>query len=154
MSEISPQLFFCLLGLVLIGIELVVFQLSVIWLLFIGTGALVASGLGWLLGWQDWTYLTATFVIASALVTLVLYRPLRRWQQQPGPIAGNDAIGQQVQVKVAIAPGEQGKVSWSGTDWPAVLDDENGSLQSGERAYILAVTGIRLTVSKTPPERA
>ncbi len=154
MFDMSPPLFFCLLGLVLIGIELVVFQLSVVWLLFIGSGALAASALGWALGWQDWTLLTAAFVVLSVVITALLYRPLKRWQQQPGAIAGNDAIGQQVLVKSPIEPGQQGKVMWSGSEWPAELGEHEEALGAGERAYILAVSGIRLRVSKRPPGAA
>ncbi|MDX1451936.1 MAG: NfeD family protein [Oleiphilaceae bacterium] len=149
--EISPVLFFCLAGLVLIGIELVVFQLSVVWLLFIGSGALLASGLGWLLDWNDWTTLTAAFVIASVVITALLYRPLKRWQDKPGPIAGNDAIGQQVRLKTEITPGGEGKVMWSGSEWTAVLNSNAPrALAAGESGYIEAVSGIKLFITHTP----
>ncbi len=154
MFDMSPVLFFCLAGLVLIGVELVVFQLSVVWLLFIGLGALAASGLGWLLGWEDWTLMTATFVVASGVLTALLYRPLKRWQDHPGPIAGNDAIGQLVKVKTTLQPGHEGKVLWSGSEWNARLaEGVNATLSVEDEAYITAISGIRLTVAPTPPNK-
>ncbi len=156
----TPVLFFCLLGLALVALELIVFQLSVFWLLFIGSGALLASGLGWLLGIEDWSILIAFFVVASALLTLALYRPLKRWQNAASPIAGNDAIGQEVRVVSAISANQAGAVQWSGSEWPAALADDNSDddsvsagelsgvvLAPGDKAYIVKLEGIRLFVS-------
>lgn len=148
----TPALFFCLLGLVLVAVELVIFQLSVFWMLFIGTGALLAAAALYLLNIQDWTIAVSLFVVSSAVVTFVGYQPLKRWQAQKSPLAGNDAIGQSVKVLTEITRDQPGKVTWSGVEWNAELCATQGrSILPGEPAYIVELTGIRLIVASQRP---
>lgn len=146
MIEVTPFLFFIILGTLLIGAELLIFNLSVFWFLFIGAGAIGAAMVAWLMPETSWVFATSAFVILSAIVSLLLYKPLQRWQQTPSSMAGNDTIGQTVDVLTAIQPNQSGKVNWSGVDWEATLAENSQALAQGDKAEIVSVKGIVLVV--------
>jgi membrane protein implicated in regulation of membrane protease activity len=144
----SPTLFFLLLGLVFLGIELLIMQLSVFWFMFFGLGAFIASASGVLMPELSWTASLAIFLIGSIAVSAALYPVLKKWQNKPGAIAGNDAIGQSVKVVEAISADQAGTVTWSGTDWAAELADGEAAFESGSTAKIRKLEGIRLLVGR------
>ena len=144
----SPTLFFLLLGLAFLGIELLIMQLSVFWFMFFGLGAFIASASGVLMPELSWTASVAIFLIASIAVSAALYPVLKKWQDKPGAIAGNDAIGQSVKVVEAISTDQAGTVNWSGTDWAAELADGEDPFESGSIAKIRKLEGIRLLVGR------
>lgn len=148
MLDSSPFIFYLVLGVALLAAELLIFQLSVFWLLFIGIGALVASLVAWFIPEASWFLTTTVFVVASIFISVLLYKPLKKWQNKPGVIAGNDAIGQSVKVVAAIHSENDGKVSWSGVDWLAELAEGSPSLEAGDTALIDSVKGIKLRVKK------
>ena len=152
MSSLSPFLFFLVLGVALLALELVVFQFTSFWLFFIGVGALVAAAWAWAAPASGLPTLLAVFVIASLAVTAMLLKPLRRWQAQPSGMEDNNAVGQRVKVVSAIGPNQPGKVFWSGSDWPADLaDGDQQAIAAGSHATVVEVSGIRLLVSATGP---
>lgn len=139
---------FLVVGVGLLAIELLVFQFTTFWLFFVGLGALVAAAYAWLL--QDAGYLSTTlvFVVASGVITALLFSPLRKWQSQSvAGMAGNNAVGQRVEVTRSISDGQPGLANWSGSEWQAELaDGESGAIPAGDRARVVAVEGIRLLV--------
>ena len=143
---ITPFAFYLILGACLIAAELLIFQISIFWFLFIGLGAMFAALTIILVPGTSWLLATTVFVIASTLVALGLYRPLKRWQNKPGALAGNNAIGQKVRILEAVTDRQPGKVSWSGTDWRAELAANSQPLQLGDIAVIVEVNGICLLV--------
>lgn len=148
MSDLTPALFFCLAGLALVAAELLIFQLSVFWFLFIGAGALLASGILYVLQIEDWTLAMALFAVSSIVVTALGYRPLKRMQLSRTSMHGNDAIGQSVRVLATISPAQDGVVHWSGADWQArLVPGQNQPIGPGEPAFIHAVQGIHLIIS-------
>ncbi len=149
MLTFSPFTFYLVLAIALIAIELIVFQFSLFWMLFIGLGALVATLTAFLIPSASWLLVTATFVISSVVISIVLYRPLRNWQEKPSSLAGHDAIGQRVEVIETVTADKAGKVIWSGTDWRAELDKNSEEIQPGDRAIIVDMEGIRLTIKKS-----
>ena len=146
--DISPAMFYLIIAVVLIGAELVIMQFSVFWFLFFGIGALVASIVGWALPDLSWFLLTVIFLAASIATTLALYPMLRKWQNKPAPIAGNDAIGQSVKVIKAISAESQGEVAWSGSKWPAQVENTDDVFNADDTAVIRRLEGIRLIVGK------
>ncbi len=147
MGAVTPFLFYLIAAVILIVLELLVFQLSVFWLLFLGAGALAAAALSYVYADAGWILTTAVFVLSTAVIAMVAYRPLKRWQSRPGEMPGNDAIGQQVVVLSDIGPGAAGTVQWSGTDWRAELDTSaDAVLEKGSTATIIRLEGITLTV--------
>ena len=81
-------------------------------------------------------------------MALLLYPILRKWQAKPGPIAGNDAIGQRVVVLKTISRDKNGQVQWSGSTWNAELADGEKEIAVGEPAVIIKLEGIRLFVGR------
>jgi membrane protein implicated in regulation of membrane protease activity len=148
MAAITPFWLFLIVGCALLATELLVFQFTTFWLFFVGLGALCAAVFAWLAGGAGFISTTAVFVIASALITALLYTPIRRWQSAPTTISDNNAIGQRVVVSERIQPGVAGLVSWSGTDWQAELaSGQSGDLNTGDTARVVAIEGIRLIVA-------
>ncbi len=143
----SPAFMFLLIALGLVATELLIMQFSVFWFLFFGIGALVTSLVCWLLPELGWTAAWGLFFVSSLLTSFVLFRPLRRWQAQPSPLAGNDAIGQIGDVIEAIEAGGEGKVSWSGAEWPARAESGE-TFAVGDKATIRALDGISLIVGR------
>lgn len=146
MAELGPFLFFLLLGGALITAELLIFNFSVFWFLFIGIGAVVAALLAWMVPGVGWLYSSLTFVVASTITSLALYSPLKKWQQKPSAMAGNDALGQEVDVTTEISAEKNGKVLWSGSSWEAKLAEGSAPLKAGDHAEIVKISGIILTV--------
>lgn len=150
MSMFSPAIVFLVLGVALVSIEIVAFQLSVFWVMFIGLGALAAAATGFVLPQLGWAGTGASFVIYSLVITVVLLRPLRKWQNKAASLPGNDAIGQQVRVTQAITAETPGQVSWSGARWNAQLAPscEDKPIAAGASARIAQVEGITLYVDQ------
>lgn len=147
MADITPFWLFLAVGVALLATELLVFQFTTFWLFFVGLGALCAAVFAWLAGGAGYISTTAVFAIASALITALLYTPIRRWQSAPTALQDNNAVGQRVSVSETIQPGKAGKVIWSGTDWQAELARGNSEgIDAGESARVVAVEGIRLIV--------
>lgn len=143
----NPFWLFLIVGVVLVAIELLVFQLTTFWLFFVGLGALVAAAYAWLSGDVTYVGTVAVFLVASVAITALLYAPIRRWQNKPSAMSDNNAVGQQVTVKQPISANSAGSVSWSGSDWQAELaDGESNTLNSGQSATVVKVEGIRLFV--------
>ncbi|MFT6407163.1 MAG: hypothetical protein ACJAQ6_000573 [Arenicella sp.] len=147
MTEISPAVFYLTLAVILIGAELLILQLSVFWFLFFGIGALITAVVSWFIP-LTWLVSTSIFLLSSLAMALLLYPILRKWQAKPGPIAGNDAIGQRVVVLKAISQGKNGRVQWSGSKWNAELADGEDEIAVGEPAVIVKLEGIRLFVGR------
>ena len=147
MAAATPFFFYLIAAIILIVLELLVFQLSVFWLLFLGAGALAAAAVAFVYQDAGWILTTAVFVLSTAVIAFIAYRPLKRWQSRPGKMPGNDAIGQQVVVLSDIGPGAAGTVQWSGTDWRAELEASTDVvLAKGSTATIIGLEGITPTV--------
>ncbi len=146
--NISPALFYLLVALGFVGIELLIMQFSFFWFLFFGIGAFVAALAGWLMPGLSFAAVSAVFLVASVLTTALLYPRLKQWQARPGVMPGNDAIGQATKVVKPISEQADGKVFWSGTEWPAQLAQGEAPLAEGETAHIRRLEGIRLIVGR------
>lgn len=143
----TPFSLFFALAVLLLAVELLVLQLSVFWVAFFGLGALVAAITAYFFPALDWGEITAVFVVASAVICIALFKPLRKWQSGPAAAAGNDAIGQRVSVLKTVSLGAAGQVHWSGTDWRAELaEGETGEIKEGSEAEIVALSGISLYI--------
>ena len=150
----TPFLFFLIIAVVLIVLEVAIFQFAIFWSLFIGLGALIAALAAMVYPSLSWLLSTAIFVFSSALICIALYRPLKNWQNTPSQQPGHDAVGQMVKVTEDISENSPGKVHWSGADWSAYLSEKDRTkLSKGDTVYIESMEGIRLKVSKSKTNR-
>ena len=146
----NPFWLFLVAGVSLLAVEMLVFQFTTFWLFFIGLGALVAAAFAWVSADATFLLTTLVFVLASVVITAVLFAPLRKWQKQPSGISGNNAIGQKVVVKDSISRDTPGVVVWSGSDWQAELaEGQQNDIAVGATAHVVRVEGIRLIVSSS-----
>lgn len=146
----TPFSLFFAVAVLFLAVELLVLQFSVFWVAFFGLGALVAAVAVHFFPGLDWGGTTAVFVAASAVICLILFKPLQKWQSGPAAAAGNDAIGQKVSVLKTVALGSAGQVQWSGTDWRAELaEGESDEIQEGASAEIVALSGITLFIKSS-----
>lgn len=148
MDQMSPFVFYIIVGAALISAELLIFNLSVFWFLFIGLGAIIAGASAWIFPEAGWLYTTLIFVVASATVSVALYPPLKKWQAKPSAMPGNDAIGKEVDIIEAVTKEKAGKAEWSGATWDAKLASNSEDIAIGESAVITSINGIKLTVTK------
>ncbi|NND00137.1 MAG: hypothetical protein HKN85_08145 [Gammaproteobacteria bacterium] len=144
----NPALLYLLISVALIGTELWIMQFSVFWFMFFGLGALVAALVSWAMPELSMVATTGVFLLASVVISIGLYPVLRKWQRQPSPIAGNDAIGQSAEVTETIAADKPGRVIWSGAEWPAQIADGEATLDVGTTVVIRKIAGIRLIVGR------
>ena len=143
----TPFTLFFALAVLLLAIEILVLQFSVFWVAFFGLGALVAAIAAHFFPGLSWVGATAVFVIASAVICVGLFKPLRKWQSGPAALAGNDAIGQRVSVLKPVTLGSAGQVFWSGTEWRAELaEGESDEIEEGAEAEIVSLSGITLYI--------
>ena len=142
----TPADFFLIVALIMIATEMFVMQFTVFWFMFIGIAALITSLVAWVIPDLSWGMSITVFAISCIGVSAVLYPLLKRWQDKPGPMPGNDAIGQTVEIVETISPGGKGKAEWSGAEWAAELADGEPELQAGQTGKIIQLEGVRLIV--------
>jgi membrane protein implicated in regulation of membrane protease activity len=143
-ASISPILLWTILGVVLIILEISMFSFV---LCFFGVGAMLVA-------FTTWIHLTpgtisqcSAFVVFSILMMFVLRKTARKL------FAGTkdkkpEYIGQKVKIVKTIKPGEEGIVSYRGSDWIA-FGDAGETYQAGEQVEILDRDGIRFRVGQT-----
>lgn len=148
MSILSPSLFYLILGAGLIAIELLVMAFSVFWFLFFGIGAIITAFVAWFAPELGWKGSTLIFLASSIAVSFLLYKPIKKWQNKPSPIAGNNAIGQSVKVTVTVTSQNSGKALWSGSEWVVELDQDEQDIAAGDTAVIRKIEGICLIVGR------
>lgn len=140
------QVFYLIGGLSLI-VELTILGLSGP-LLFFGIAAFITgalSGLGMISGWEAEIF---TLGIVTAILALVLWRPLKRFQNTGGgPDTSSDMIGLQVPAATDINQ-SGGKIRYSGIDWSARLgkDVASDGIKEKEMCTIIGVEGTIMLV--------
>jgi membrane protein implicated in regulation of membrane protease activity len=144
----TPAIIFLIIAAILIGTELLIMQFSVFWLMFFGLGALLTSAVCWLMPDLSMAAAVSVFFVSSVVVSGVLYPMLKKWQNKPAPLAGNDAIGKSAIVVGSIPAGGTGKVSWSGVDWSAENAEPSHAFDAGDTVTIQKLEGIRLIVGR------
>ena len=136
-----PAWIWAVIGLVLIAAELTHFAF---FLIFIGAGALLTSGLTALGLVQSAEVQIVVFTVTSLLL-IVLFRTRLKAKVQP-PQMQPDYIGQKASVSHAIKPGLEGRVTYRGSDWIAVAEDCNAEIAKGSTVVIVGMNGLRLIV--------
>lgn len=144
----EPPIILLIIGIILICIEILILQMVIGWLIIIGGAALLSALLLWLLPDIGWFFSILLFCFIATLSTLLLLKPVKRWQTAASPMPPRDIVGHKVVVTEAVSADQQGKITWSGTQWNARLDSSspNERIEVDQEAEIVSMTGITLIV--------
>ena len=136
--------FWIAVGFAILILEVILLGLATGVLLFVGLGAL-ATGLMMLMGILPETWLAgfASFGISSAVVTALLWRPLKHLQgaRTPSEDRSSDLIGLEFVLAQNINKSTPGKTRYSGVDWRVEVAAEAGveSVATGQRVTVVSV---------------
>ncbi len=136
-----PAWIWVVIGLVLIAAELTHFAF---FLIFIGVGALLTSGVTALGIIQSAESQIVVFTVTSLLL-IFLFRNKLKAKVQP-PQMQPDYVGQKAMVSHSIKPGLEGRVTYRGSDWIAIGEDCNVEIAKGSTVVIVGMNGLRLIV--------
>lgn len=134
--------FWLTFGLLLLAIEVLVFGLTTMLLLFAGLGALVTGLLIWLgLLEQTWSMGIASFGITSGVISILLWVPLRRLQKgtPPKQSVASDFVGLELILSEDVTPDRPGRYRYSGIDWKLLPDKTGSDLHKGDRVKVTSV---------------
>lgn len=143
----NPAVFYFIVGLVLLGIDIFVVGLSP--LMFVAVGTLVTSGLLYFTGWNPGFVETLAVCAALSLVIALLgKRPLELFQNSNiQEDKSSDLIGRELVTTEEVTKNE-GVIDWSGTRWQARLADDvsTDKIGPGVRVRIVKVKELALVL--------
>ena len=142
----SPAAFWFILGFALLALEALVLSFSTGVVLFTGLGALITGGLIWT-GVLAPTMLAgvASFGLSSILITGLLWKPLKKMQDNSNTVAtkdtSSDFIGYEFRVLETVTHTEPGKTRYSGIEWRVEIDDnaQCDTITKGKKVKVTSV---------------
>lgn len=141
-----------IVGLALLGVDIVVLGLSPV--MFVGVGAIATSALLYTTGARPGLAETAAIAAtASLLIALLGRKPLQRFQSADvRDDQSSDLIGRTLTTTQEVTK-TQGRVHWSGLDWEARLAPEAPveSLAPGAHARVARVENLILVLEPAEP---
>lgn len=133
------------LGFILLAIEMLVLGFSSGFVLFIGLGALLTGTLLWIeIIPHTWLAGVACFGISSAIISALLYIPLKKLQNEnatPKKDTSSDMIGLQFRLEQDISTIDKGHKKYSGIDWKVEIDKSSNveTLSAGTLVEVVSV---------------
>jgi len=143
--------FWIILGFVLLSIEVSTGMVTGI-LLFGSIGAII-TGLLMLAGLieESWQTGLASAAISAVIVTLLLWKPLKKMQDSNIPDKDNssDLVGHEFILEQDISLLSPGKTRYSGIEWKVEIHKDAGvdELKSGQRVRVSSVDAGKFRVS-------
>ena len=140
-------------GFAMLAAEVLLFGFTTIILLFAGLGALI-TGLMMMFGLlpETWIAGTSSFGICTGLVSTLLWRPLKKLQDNHTPARkpSSDLIGLEFVLQQDISATQPGTHRYSGVDWKVELDRTAGTetISAGQR---VAVTSLDAGIFRVKP---
>ncbi len=135
-----------IIGLVLLGIEILVLGFATFILFFVGLASIITAGLMWL-GLIPETYLSALLSVAilTAIDALILWKPLKQMQQHVDTkVATSDLIGHQFVLDADVSSREHPDYSYSGINWKLT---SQVPIAAGSKVKVVAVSVGQMEVS-------
>lgn len=133
--------FWIAVGVALLALELLLFGLSTMILLFAGIAG-VLTGVLMLIGVlpESWVAGFASFGIIGGIAGIVLWKPLQNLQQAERPVSGHssDLLGLEFVLSSDIDNAKTAQHDYSGVTWKIELD------RSAEDEHIAAGTRVRV----------
>jgi hypothetical protein len=143
------------IGLALLGLDIVVIGFSPV--MFLALGSLATSALLYAMDWRPTLVETAALAAASSLALAVFgLGPLRRFQNAAvEEDRSSDLIGRELTATHEVTKAG-GVVYWSGVEWKARLAADAGaeSLAPGARARVTAIDNLVLVLTPVAQEAA
>ena len=134
--------FWIALGFLLLASEVLVFGFTTIIFLFAGIGGLV-TGLLMSAGIlpETWIAGVSCFGISTGIVSVLLWKPMSKLQDNNAPTQSSDLIGYEFVLEQAISPANSGKHRYSGVDWKIELDSsaDVDNLSAGQRVSVVSL---------------
>jgi membrane protein implicated in regulation of membrane protease activity len=137
-----------IVGLALLGLDIVVIGLSPV--MFFALGSLATSALLYVTGWRPTLIETAAFAAAASLaLALVGRKPLQDFQgADVQEDRSSDLIGRELTTTHEVTKAG-GKVYWSGVEWQARLAEDSNvdRLEPGVRARVAHIESLVLVLT-------
>lgn len=144
----DPATLSLVVGLALLGFDIIVIGLSPV--MFVALGALATSAALFVSGWRPGLLETAALAAAlSVAIALLGKRPLERFQNADvQDDQSSDLIGRELTTTHEVTK-QGGRLRWSGLDWDARLaaDASVDSLGPGARARVMRVENLTLVLA-------
>lgn len=143
MDSLSPYLVWIVIGLLLLGVELMT---TTFVMMFFAIGAFVVAGMTWA-GLVDSVVMQLILFGGLSAAGLLLFKEKLKtaWRHRSHNSYRVDA-GEVLLLDTPIAIGAQAEVNYQGTKWTAV--NESGlAMLAGERAVIGRVDGVKLILT-------
>lgn len=140
----NPHTFWVTVGFLLLIIEVVALGFSSGVLLFSALGALVTGGLIWA-GLLPGTWLagTASFGVSSAVLAVLLWKPLLRLQNYQVPEKDNssDLVGLRFMLTETVTRDQPGTTRYSGIEWRVEIHPSLGidRIDAGTPVAVMSV---------------
>ena len=131
-------------GFVMLATEVLLFGFSTIIFLFAGIGA-IATGLLVMAGIlpETWVASTASFGIGTGLISVLLWKPLRKLQDDNAPVQAqsSDLVGYEFVLQQDISLTQPGTHRYSGIEWRVEVDvsSAQNTISSGERVSVVTL---------------
>lgn len=129
-------------GFALLAAEVLLFGFTTIIFLFAGLGAII-TGLAMMFGLlpETWTAGISCFGITTGLVSAVLWKPLKKMQDNTSPQKQtSDLIGYEFVLQQDVTILQPGLHRYSGVDWKVELDGQAGEqLSAGQRVTVTSI---------------
>ena len=136
--------FWIALGFLLLATEVLVFGFTTIVFFFAGIGAVV-TGLLMMAGVLDQTWIAgvASFGISTGIISVLLFKPLRKMQDSPAAVQkqSSDLVGYSFVLMQDISSTQAGTHRYSGIDWKVEIDSSAGTdeIKAGQRVEVVSL---------------
>ncbi len=146
--------FWFILGFILLAVEALALGFSTGFLLFIGFSALLTGAAVWFgIVPETWIATIATFVVNSALISVVFWKPFMKLQNNskaPEKDNTSDLIGLKFRLDENISTAAPGKTRYSGIEWKVELDFDSDvdELSKGTAVIVTSVDAGKFRVNK------
>lgn len=140
-------------GFLLLVIDATVMGFASGVLLFVGIGGLITGALMWFgVLPQTWLAGISTFGISSGLTAVLLWKPLKKFQDKasPGKDNSSDLIGLSFVLESDISRSISGRTSYSGIEWRVEVADDSAedNIPLGTRVVVSSVDAGLFRVKK------
>jgi len=133
------------LGFLLLGVEMLVLGFATGFVLFIGLAAILTGTLIWMeLIPHTWLAGVACFGISSAVISVLLYKPLKMLQSDETNVekdTSSDMIGLEFRLEQDISITQPGIKRYSGIEWKIEIDKSvaQNELNAGTLVSVVSV---------------